>query len=62
VPPDPTPTPAPTFDLAGWTATVDASLASGLDLTRLLIFALVLMVGIVAVATVGLLVAQVRAS
>lgn len=61
------PTPDPSASLTPYQLwVVDAAqygadqAALGLDLARLLIFALVVAVGVVAFATVGLLVAQVR--
>lgn len=57
---EPTATPVPTFDFGGAFQGVSDQLVTQADLTRLAIFALVLMVGIVAAAAVGLLVAEVR--
>ncbi len=59
----PTPTPTP-FDTIEWHASFDASMAAfqadSLDLVRLAVFALVLVGGCVAAATLGVLVSMLR--
>lgn len=46
--PDPTPVPtvAASFDVGAWAGTLDAAVTDGLDLMRLLVFAVVLVGGI----------------
>lgn len=54
------PSPVPSFDLAAWSSTVDASIVTATDLVRLLVFVVVLVGGVLVAASVGALVAQLR--